>query len=172
MIITEARISGHDLILTLENPLDAAKMCFRFQAGDYELIRAGKKRSLDANAYCWALINRISERIHEPPVEVYRRYIRDIGTKVVISCVRLEDLDEEVRTFTQGHIGRMVDIGESRIPGCVVVHKKYGSSDYTVEQMSALIDAIVQDCMALDIETKSQEEIEKLLIQWKRGRET
>ena len=171
MIINEARISGHDLILTLENPLDAARLAFRFQAGDYELVKVGKKRSLDANAYCWCLINKISERIHEAPVEVYRRYIRDIGTKVVVSCVRLEDLDEEVKTFTAGHIGRMVDIGESRIPGCAVVHKKYGSSDYTVEQMSALIDAIVQDCEALDIPTKTQEEIERLLIQWRKGKE-
>ena len=171
MTITNARIERNELILTLANPVDAGKLVYRFKPGDYNILACGKKRSLDANAYCWVLINKIAERIHEPPVEVYRRYIRDIGGKRIVTCVRLEDLETEVQTFTFNHIGRMVNIGESKIPGCATVEKIYGSSDYTVEQMSALIDAIVQDCDALDIETKTQEEIEKLLHNWRKGAE-
>ena len=168
MIITGARMQGRELVLTCENPLDVAKLVFSFEPGDYELVKVEKKRSLSANAYCWTLINKISEKIHEPPIDIYRRYIRDIGSKVVIACVRIEDMEEEVRTFCAGHIGRMVDVEDSKLPGCVVLHKKYGSSDYSVELMSALIEAIIQDCEALDIPTKTQEEIEKLLIQWRK----
>lgn len=169
MTITGARISGNELILTLQNPQEAGKLVYRFKPGEYNIMRTGTKRSLEANAYCWTLINKIAARIHEPPVEVYRRYIRDIGSKRLVSCVRIEDVDEEVKTFTFNHIGRMVDIGESKIPGCATVIKIFGSSDYDTEQMSALIDAIVQDCDALDIETKTQEEIEVLLRDWRRG---
>ena len=169
MNITAARISGSDLILTLSNPQEAAREVYKFKPGEYEISKVKKKRSLDANAYCWVLINKIAEKIHDPPVEVYRRYVRDIGSKVLISCVEEKDLEEEVQTFVAGHIGRMVDIGKSKIPGCVTVHKKFGSSDYDVEQMAAFIDAIIQDCNALDIETKTQEQIETLLLQWRKA---
>ncbi|MBP5720444.1 MAG: hypothetical protein J6W82_05210 [Bacteroidales bacterium] len=170
MTITNARIDGNELILTLADPADAGKLVYRFKAGEYEISPVRKKRSLEANAYAWVMINRIAERIHEPPVEIYRRYIRDIGGKRVVSCVKQEDLETEVKTFTAGHIGRLVNIGTSKIPGCATVEKIYGSSDYDVEQMSALIDAIVQDCDALGIETKTQEEIEILLRRWRESR--
>lgn len=168
MQITAARIQGNELILSLGNPVEAAKEIFRFKAGDYELTRIKKKRSLEANSYCWVLIHKIAQKIHEPPVEVYRRYIRDLGCKTSVCCVKQEDMELEVQTFLAGHLGRMVDIGGSKLPGCVTIVKHYGSSSYDVEQMSAFIDAIVQDCIALDIDVKSQEEIEVLLLQWRR----
>ena len=170
MTITGARIERNELIFTLANTEDAAKLVYRFKPGDYNILKCGTKRSLDANAYCWALINKIAAKIHEPPVEVYRRYIRDIGGKRTVVCVQAGDLEDVVKTFTFNHIGRMVNIGESKIPGCATVEMIYGSSDYDTEQMSALIDAIVQDCDALDIETKTQEEQVKLLLEWRQGK--
>ena len=166
MTVTGARLQGNELILTLRNPLEAAREVYRFRAGEYELTRARKKRSLDANAYCWVLINAIAQKIHEPPVEVYRRYIRDVGCRTSVVCVRVEDAEAEIQSFLQGHIGRMADIGESKLPGCVTIHKKYGSSSYDSRQMAAFIDSIVQDCLALDIETRPREEIESLVSQW------
>lgn len=166
MKITNARIVGNELVLRLEHPSEAAKFVYRFAEGDYEITKAKRKRSLDANAYCWALIHKIAERVHEPPKEIYRRYIRDIGCKTHIVCVQHEDVETEVETFLAGHIGRMVDIGESKIPGCATIHKKYGSSSFDVAQMAGFIDQIVQDCEALGIETRPDEEIQSLLSQW------
>lgn len=166
MRITGARLQGSDLILSLSNPAEAAREVFKFKPGEYEIRKAKRKRSLDANAYSWALIHQIASKIHEPPVEVYRGYIRDIGSKVSVSCVQKEDMELEIQTFLDGHIGRMVDIGDSKIPGCVTLHKKYGSSSYSVQEMAAFIDHIVQDCMALDIETRDPADIESLLQQW------
>lgn len=166
MMISSARLQGNELILTLPNPLEAAKEVYKFKAGDYDIVKHKKRRSLDANAYCWLLINRIAEKIHEPPVDVYRRYIRDIGCKTSVCCVQVEDVETECETFMAGHIGRMVEVGESKLPGCATIIKKYGSSSYDVQQMAAFIDSIVQDCIALDIEVRSQEEIESLLRRW------
>lgn len=166
MIITSARLSGAELILTLANPSEGAKAAYKFNAGDYELTRVKKKRSLDANAYCWTLIHKIAEKVQEPPDEVYRRYVRDIGCKTHVVCVQAENVETEVDTFLQGHIGRMVQIGESKLPGCATIIKKYGSSSYTVAQMQAFIEQIIQDCIALGIEYKTPEEIDSLLAQW------
>ena len=166
MIITSARLSGNQLILTLTNPGEAAKTVHKFNAGEYELTKVNKKRSLDANAYCWTLINKIAEKIGDNSVEVYRRYIRDIDCKTHVVCVQVEDVETEVETFLHGHKGRMVEIGESKLPGCATIHKKYGSSSYDTAQMARFIDGIIQDCIALDIEYRPPEEIDSLLAQW------
>ena len=165
MRIDAARLQGNELILTV-NPMEAAKAVYNFRAGEYELSRTKKKRSLEANSYCWVLINKIAEKVHEPPVDVYRRCIRDLGCKTVIICAQEEDVEAEIQTFLAGHIGRMVDIGDSKIPGCVVLHKRYGSSSYDVDQMRQFLDNIIQECIALDIPYKSEEEIEVLLKRW------
>lgn len=166
MIITSARLSGSDLILSLVNPVEAGKIVHKFNAGDYELKKAQKKRSLDANAYCWVLIHAIAAKMQEPAMDVYRQYVRDIGSKVTVVCVQNDDVEEECNTFLAGHYGRMVDIGESKIPGCALIHKRYGSSNYSAQEMARFIDIIQQDCVALGIETKPREEVESLLRQW------
>ncbi len=157
---------GNWLILVLDNPRDMELVLDGFQPGEYELTRKKSKRSLDANAYCWALIHRIAERIHDAPVDVYRRYVRDVGQKTVVTCVQEEDTETEIRAFLDKHIGRSVEVGDSRLQGCVVLHKHYGSSDYTTEQMARFIDLIVQDCRELGLETRPEEEMRSLLGQW------
>ena len=124
-------------------------------------------RSKDANAYCWVLIHRIAEKMREAPIEVYRGFIRDFSCKTTVVCVQEEDAAEEIRGFVEGHIGRLVDIGDSKIPGCVLLHKKYGSSSFSKEQMSAFLDIIIDQCKELGIETRTPEEIESLLKGWK-----
>lgn len=37
------------------------------------------KRSLSANAYAWALMNQLAEKINRPVLDIYRDLIRDIG---------------------------------------------------------------------------------------------
>lgn len=123
-------------------------------------------RSKDANAYCWVLIHKIAEKMREAPVEVYRGFIRDFSCKTTVVCVKAEDAAEEVRSFVDGHIGRLVDIGDSKLPGCVLLHKKYGSSSFSREQMSAFIDIIIDQCRELGIETRTPEEIESMLKEW------
>ena len=124
-------------------------------------------RSLNANSYAWVLIHRIAEKTHEPPIDIYKRLIRDVGCKVVITCVKAEDAELEIRDFVKDHIGRTVMIGDSKFDGYVTLHKKYGSSDFTTSQMAAFIDNIVEACRELEIETRPAEEIESLLGEWK-----
>ena len=72
-------------------------------------------------------------------------------------------------SFVQGHLGRLVDIAKHNVPGYVVMHKKYGRSNYNRAEMAHFIDSIVQDCEALGIETKDQGYIDSLLGKWGDG---
>ena len=42
----------------------------------------------------------------------------------------------------------------------------YGSSDYSVQQMSQFIDNLLQDCAALGIPTPEEQRINSLLEEW------
>ena len=70
------------------------------------------------------------------------------------------------RLWVSGHLGRMIETKAAKTPGIVNVLAYYGSSDFDTKQMSRLIDHAVQDCTALGIETRTQEEVESLLAQW------
>lgn len=126
------------------------------------------KRSKDANAYCWVLIYKIAEAVGEEPTMVYRKLIHRFPSKTKVCCVKEEDAESEIREFVEGHLGRMVDIGDSKIPGCVVLHKKYGSSSFDTAQMSAFVDKVLEQCSELGIEVRSAEYVSSLLKEWSR----
>ena len=52
------------------------------------------------------------------------------------------------------------------MPGCVTVLAYYGSSDFDKEQMSRLIDNIVQDCRAVGIETLPPDKLAGMMEAW------
>lgn len=124
-----------------------------------------KKRSLDANAYCWVLIGKIAEKTKIPKQEVYREAIKGIGVYDV-ACIQDKAVESLCQAWSKNGLGWQTDTMPSKIEGCTNVVLYYGSSTYDVEQMTRLIENILQDCHALGIETKSQSEIDSLLNSW------
>lgn len=166
MVIENARYAGGEIHLRVD-PRAGIRAVNGIKTGrDYELKPVQKKRGLTANAYAWTLIRKVAEALGDPPLVVYRRYIRDVGCRVSIVHVPEEDVERETRDFVEGHYGRLVSVGDSEVPGCVALHKKYGSSDYTAREMARFIDAIVQDCREMGIETRPQWEVDSLLASW------
>ena len=49
---------------------------------------------------------------------------------------------------------------------CIKIHCYYGSSTYDSKEMSLLIELLVDLAKSLNIETKSQKEIDSLLGSW------
>jgi hypothetical protein len=60
----------------------------------------------------------------------------------------------------------MTETFKSKLDGCTNVTLYYGSSTYDTNQMSRLINNIVEECRLQGIETRSQEELESLLNAW------
>lgn len=156
-------------VLTLDLEGDFRNLYDKLKDCDVEvkIEKYSPPKSRDANAYAWVLIHKIAEKTRREPVVIYREFIRNFSCKTKVTCVLVEDVESEINDFISGHLGRMVDVGESKVPGCVVLHKKYGSSSFTREQMSGFIDIICDACRELEIETKSEEEINSLLGSWK-----
>ena len=134
---------------------------------DLEVKEHRKKRSLDANAYCWVLINKLADVMRIPPTEVYRQAIQDISGNSEIIPIKDEAVEQFKQAWTHNGIGWLCkDMGKSKLPGYRNLMVYYGSSVYTSSQMNALIDHLVQDCKALDIETLQPEKLSLIMEEW------
>ena len=138
-----------------------------------KLTKYRKKRSLDANAYCWALCTKLAEKLSNEKVkytkeDIYRNAVKDLGIYKDFPNMTPTDaktLRHAWEMLGTAWITEQVDYmpdGEN-----VIIRCYYGSSTYNTQQMSRLINNIVQDCEALGIQTKTPDEIANLLSLWK-----
>ena len=126
-----------------------------------------QKRSLDANAYAWVLIHKLAEVMRITPEEVYLQNIPKVGNNFTPMCVREQDVERFKKSWESNGLGWPVkDLGMSQVPGCRNLMAYHGSSTYDTVQMSRLIDNLVQDCKALDIETMTPDKLALLKEAW------
>lgn len=134
-----------------------------------ELKEHREKRSLDANAYLWVLLDRMADVLGETKENLYQRYVKDCGPFRDF-CL----MQDEAKTFRTswsmlgtGWVTEQVDYsadGER-----LIIRAYYGSSTYNTKQMSRLIDMVVEDCKVLGIETMTPDKLDLLKEEWKRG---
>ena len=138
-----------------------------------EIKKAYKKRSLDANAFAWVLINQIAEKLQEKepksgwtPIEVYRAAIRDVAGVVTIHCMPNDQVEQIVSDWESLGQGIQVEVFPSKVEGCTNGRFWKGSLLYNTAQMSALISILIQEAEGLGIPTITDEQAEKMLGQW------
>lgn len=115
-----------------------------------ELKKYSPKRSLNANAYFWKLCEQIAIVLHSDKDTIYLLQLSKYGQWIDID-VPEEAIELLKRTY------RYVQECDGFVR-CYI-----GSSHYTREEMSRLIDGTIEDAKDLGIETWSKEEIDHLL---------
>lgn len=133
-----------------------------------EIKKHREKRSLDANAYFWKLLQELCELAEIDTTEEYKRRVKELG---IFRRFRIEK--DNIKTFekmwTAQGIAWFCEVADTEYVGDIefkIIHAYYGSSSYNSRQMSRLIDGVVQDCKIYGIETKPQQEIDSLLKEW------
>ena len=111
-----------------------------------------KHRSLDANAYFWALCGRIAEALGSDKWTVYIELLSRYGQYTHVVC------RPEVVGKVKQEWRATEELGPVR---CYI-----GSSNYDTREMSALIDGTVSEAKELGIETLPPEEVERLKHEW------
>lgn len=124
------------------------------------------RRSLDSNAYFWVLADKLAEKLHIEVSEIYRSYIKEIGGVSDTVCVLEKAADKLEEAWRTRGLGWQTERLPSKMPNCVNIKLYYGSSVYDRDQMSRLIEMVVQDCKEYDIETYDQSELDKMLQAW------
>ena len=133
-----------------------------------EMKKWYKKRSLDANAYCWVICELIAKELSKDGIttkeEIYKDAILQVGTFEPF-IVQEKTFENFKRIWEKQGLGFLVQ-EVSRKDKCVKVNCYYGSSTYDSKEMSLLIEILVQLAKSLNIETKSKAEIDSLLKEW------
>lgn len=127
-----------------------------------EIKEKKQKRSREANAYAWALLDKLAAKLHIPKEDIYRDAIKNIGGNNETVCVQNKAVERLCEGWRRNGIGWAFDTFESKIEGCTNVILYYGSSTYDSAQMHRLIDLIVQECKQQNIETLTPEELARL----------
>ena len=134
-------------------------------AVNIEIKKAANRRSKDANALCWVLIDKLAEKTKITRAEIYRAAIREIGGVSETVCVQDKAVKRLRSGWEKNGLGWQTDEMPSKIPGCTNVILYYGSSTYDTVQMSRLLDLIIQECEQQGIPTL-RDEAEELLGKW------
>lgn len=129
---------------------------------DVEIKEHSKRRSLDANAYCWVLLDKLSAVLSLPKIELYRSFIKDVGGNCDVVCVQDQAVTKLCNGWEHNGLGWMTEVMESKIEGCSNVILYYGSSTYDSAQMARLIQSVVDACHEQEIETMGPDELCKL----------
>lgn len=166
MRISDVRVAGDELILKSPDLAEIRRFAYKFKAGNYEIERKRKKRSTDANAYFFTLADKLAERLNIPKTEIYRNYVKEIGGVSETVCVKTEAVQKLCEGWKHNGLGWQTDTVPSKIEGCTNVILYYGSSTYNTEQMSRLINLVVEDCKVQGIETRTPDEIADMLSLW------
>lgn len=166
MKINAVRYDNGELHIQAPPCAEIYRLIDDFAPGEYQLKAVKQKRSLSANAYAWVLIDKLSERLHIPKEEIYRRTIKEIGGVSETVCVKRTAYRRLVRTWEANGLGWQTETVDSKLDGCVNVILYYGSSQFDTAQMSALIDKLICDAKAVGIETIPPEKLEAMKGEW------
>lgn len=121
-----------------------------------------KKRTLTQNAYLWVLLDKIAQKINRSKEEIYREYVKDYGVFEILP-IKNDAKESFISKWTKNGLGWITqEIGESKLKGYTNIIAYFGSSTYDTKEMSRLMDAVIQDCDSLGIQTLTKEEISLL----------
>ena len=143
-----------------------AKECIQFLLNQeytkvFEVKEYKEKRSLNANAYAWALIGKIADVLRASKDEVYLKMLKRYGQSEIVSVLSSINVT--------GYFKYFEEIGHATLQGKEFTHYKIykGSSEYDSREMAVLIDGIISEAKDLNIETLPEHEIEKMKEMWK-----
>jgi hypothetical protein len=125
-------------------------------------VQFRNKRSLDANAYMWLLLQKMAVVLHSTKDELY---IDLIGKKGVFTHIVVKESAVE-KMKNQFVLAK--DLGTVTVGGSTghQLQCYFGSSTYDTKEMSSLIDELVSECKNLDIETLPPDELDSLKRMW------
>ena len=159
MQINKAEYRLGTLILLTTDP-EAARFVYKFKPGTYDLAPAIIKRSLNANAYAWALITQIGDAVRLSKEDVYLDMLKHYGQSEIVTV--LSDIK------VAGYFKYFEVAGTGTIGGKEFTHYTVykGTSEYDTREMAIFIDGVVQECQNLSIETLSERELSLLKEAW------
>ncbi len=134
------------------------------------------KRSLNANAYCWVLLEKMAKVLHTNKTDLYIKMLKDYGqfeyiivkkSKVDMIKARIDEQREDERYRAMVDLGKVTVESERGETEGEQLQMYIGSSNYDTKEMARFIDGIVNECKDLNIETMTPAELDLLKKEWR-----
>lgn len=154
-----------ELTAKIENVIPKLFQLDRNKLYDIKIEEHKEKRSLNANSYLWLLCTKIANKLTNnyatiTKEDVYIKMLKSYGQSLLIPVTLNSKPDGYFKYYDYN--GRSILNG--KVADWYIVYK--GSSEYNTYEMTVLLNGVIEECKNLDIETKSQEEIDSLLEDW------
>ena len=145
--------------------------------GDREITFTIKKRtiprSLNANNYAWALIEKLAAVVKTDKDSVYEEMLRRYGTGETYideagnECKVLFSLREGIPPKLVAR--HYAEIGTGVVNGTRFIHYRAikGTSEYSTKEMSDFLDGVISECQEVGIETDTPEQVARYKEAWK-----
>lgn len=135
-----------------------------------------KKRSLNANAYYWTLVNELSAELKITNSAMHNMLLRRYGAPEMIGgrlCyVTMPDTVEAEQKVLEADTYHLKPTSDVRIGTDGSFWRTYvmlkGSKQYDTKEMTRLIDGVVSECKELGIETATPEELKRMVEEYEK----
>lgn len=136
------------------------KMLQLDETKEYEVKEYKHKRSLNANAYYWVLVNKIADALNQSKEFIHLCMLKQYGQRYVLCVPYDTPIENLVKYYEQDGVRKQGDR----------LFKTYNvylpSSEMNTYEMSKLIDGTVEEAQSMGIETMTPDEIAHLKAMW------
>lgn len=136
------------------------KMLQLDETKEYEVKEYKHKRSLNANAYYWVLVNKIADALNQSKEFIHLCMLKQYGQRYVLCVPYDTPIENLVKYYEQDGVRKQGDR----------LFKTYNvylpSSEMNTYEMSKLIDGTVEEAQSIGIETMTPDEIAHLKAMW------
>lgn len=136
------------------------KMLNLDESKEYEVKEYKHKRSLNANAYYWVLINKIADALNQSKEFVHMCMLKQYGQRYVVCVPADTPVESLIKYYEQDGVRKQGD----RLFKTYNVYKP--SSEMNTYEMSKLIDGTVEEAQSIGIETMTPDELAHLKAMW------
>ena len=166
---------GAWISLKANSPAEARALCESIRPGkEYtaEVKQYRQKRSKNANDLLWELCTQLSIKLAKEKAivskeEIYRKHIKAAGKCDFVACVE-RAAEELIQSWQHKGIGWFAEkVDDCKIPGCVKICLYYGSSTYTTDEMSRLLDSVIQECEDCGLQVMSPSDLALIKEEWR-----
>lgn len=136
----------------------------------WELKEHKAKRTLTQNAYYWSLLTKLARKSRVSVARMHNILLRDCAPPFVIDGkVAMQPIPDtekameqilESETFHLKPTSGIISGADGNIyRWCIILR---GSSTFTTDEMSSLVDSLIEECKQQDIETLPPHELEAM----------
>lgn len=141
-------------------------------------IKIGKKtskRSLDANAYYWVLLNKLAKKLNISNSYCHNLMLRRYGTLEEFDGQSvywvIPDTDDASKKADEAETYHIKPTSHVREGNDGLMYRTYlllkGSHSYTREEFSHLVNGLVDECKGVGIQTATPDELDRMLSLYK-----